>query len=227
MRSLLDQPVPEDHAYRLWANAVCAPLSDARFGIRTMGWWGMTETIAHGIVGTHDGEDTPMSMGRPAPGYAVYILDQHGAPVRAGETGDLFVGGVPGVSLFLGYADDPAATARAFRPDGLFITGDRVRVDEDGSLFFADRSKDMLKVGGENVAASEIESVIARVAGVAEVAVVAMPHAMLDEAPAAFVLPAADIPDDLPARIEMACADMTSGCPAFTSWLSPTSTSAT
>jgi acyl-CoA synthetase (AMP-forming)/AMP-acid ligase II len=110
--------------------------------------------------------------------------------VGPGETGDLFIEGVRGVSLFAEYAGDPAATAAAFREDGLFITGDRVRLGEDGYLYFADRSKDMLKIGGENVAASEIERVIGAVAGVSEVAVVAKHHDMLDEVPVAFVIAA-------------------------------------
>jgi crotonobetaine/carnitine-CoA ligase len=111
-----------------------------------------------------------------------------------------------GLSLFLEYANDPVATAAAFRPDGLFITGDRVRVGEDGWLYFADRSKDMLKVGGENVAASEIERVVASVAGVVECAVVAKRHPMLDEVPVAFVIPADPSDSGLPDRIMAACA---------------------
>lgn len=205
-RALMQQPVPERHGYRYWGNAVCAPSTDAHFGVTTIGWWGMTETIAHGIVGQTGQSNAPMSLGRPAPGYAVHVLDEAGQAVKPGKVGDLFIGGQRGVSLFLEYAGDPAATADAFRSDGLFATGDRVRLGTDGFLYFADRAKDMLKVGGENVAASEIEQAIARIPGVAEVAVVAMPHAMLDEVPAAFVIPAADAPDDLAARINAACA---------------------
>jgi crotonobetaine/carnitine-CoA ligase len=210
-RALAGQPVPPDHSYRFFGNAVCDAPWDALFGIRSIGWWGMTETIAHGSVGSVHGRDAPLSMGRPSPGYRLHVRDEQGKPVGPGGVGDLFVEGVRGVSLFLEYADNPEATAAAFTPDGLFITGDRVRVGEDGWLYFADRSKDMLKVGGENVAASEIERVIAQVAGVREVAVVAMPHAMLDEVPAAFVVPDGAAGPDLEARILAACARSLAG----------------
>lgn len=206
VKALFEQPVPEAHHYRLWGNAVCSPASDTHFGVRTIGWWGMTETVAHGIVGLAQQPNAPMSLGRPAPGYTIFVLDDDDKPVAPGEVGNLYVRGERGVSLFLEYAADPEATAAAFRADGLFITGDRVRVGADGALYFADRSKDMLKVGGENVAASEIEQAIAAVRGVAEVAVVGMPDPMLDEVPAAFVIPTADAGNDLTDRIAADCA---------------------
>jgi carnitine-CoA ligase len=206
MKALLNQPVPERHFYRRWGNAVCAPPFDQHFGVTTTGWWGMTETVTHGIVGGSLSANAPMSLGRPAAGYEIFVLDDDGKPVSLGEVGDLFVGGIRGVSLFLEYAGDPAATAAAFRPDGLFITGDRIKLGTDGCLYFADRTKDMLKVGGENVAASEIEAVIFAVEGVAEVAVVSMPHPMFDEVPAAFVLAAEACPEGLLERITDACA---------------------
>lgn len=207
LKALMDQPKPERHSYRHWGNGVCSPPTDALFGVKTVGWWGMTETMTHGTVGSVHQPDAPMSMGRPAPGYDIHVLDEAMKPVAPGETGDLYVGGRRGVSLFLEYAGDPAATAAAFTSDGLFITGDRVRLGEDGFLYFADRSKDMLKVGGENVAASEIERVVASVAGVVEVAVVAKKHPMLDEAPVAFVIPTDMNDADLPARVMAACKD--------------------
>lgn len=205
VRALMGQPRPERHSYRHWGSGVCEPPTDAHFGVKTIGWWGMTETISHGTVGSPHRANTPMSMGRPSPGYEIHVLDEHGQPVAPGETGDLYVRGERGVSLFLEYFNDPAATAAAFRADGLFITGDRVRLGEDGALYFADRAKDMLKVGGENVAASEIERVIALVPGVAEAAVVAKKHPMLDEVPVAFVIPAQGAGEDLPSRILAAC----------------------
>jgi len=207
VKALLDQPTPPDHSYRLWGNAVCEPATDARFGVKTIGWWGMTETVAHGVVGSAHLPDAPMSMGRPSPAYEILVLDEAGEPVGPGETGDLFVRGRRGLSLFLEYAGDPAATAAAFTADGLFATGDRVRLGADGFLYFADRSKDMLKVGGENVAASEIERVIAAVPGVAEVAVVGRRHPMLDEVPVAFVIPRPGQDGALADRIAAACAD--------------------
>lgn len=205
LKALMQQPKPERHSYRHWGNGVCSPPTDAVFGLKTIGWWGMTETMTHGTVGSPHLPDAPMSMGRPSPMYDIHVLDEERRPVKPGETGDLLVGGRRGVSLFLEYAGDPEATANAFTADGLFITGDRVRVGGDGYLYFADRSKDMLKVGGENVAASEIERVIGGVEGVVEVAVVAKKHPMLDEAPVAFVIPRDMADAGLADRIVVAC----------------------
>lgn len=205
-RALAGHPVPKTHAYRCFGGPVCQPPSDRLFGVKSVGWWGMTETVTHGIVGSPHLPDTPMSMGRPSPAYGILLLDAGMRPVAPGETGNLYVRGRRGVSLFLEYDGDPAATAVAFTPDGLFITGDHVRLGEDGSLTFADRDKDMLKVGGENVAASEIERVIRDVGGVSEVAVVGRRHQMLDEVPVAFVIAAGPADPELAMRIAAACA---------------------
>ena len=190
-RALADLPVPK-HSYRLWGSGICEPPDDLRFGVKTLGWWGMTETISHGSVGLAHLPNATMSMGLPAPEYQLRI-DVDGRSARVGESGDLLIHGVRGLSLFAEYLNNPAATANSFTSDGYFITGDRVTLGEAGWLYFADRAKDMLKVGGENVAASEVERVIALVAGVLEVAVVAKKHPMLDEVPVAFVRCALDV----------------------------------
>ena len=206
VRALMEREVPAHH-YRLWGNAICDMPTDAHFRVKTLGWWGMTETITHGTIGNAHLPDLPMSMGRPAPEYTLKVTTEDGRPAEPGETGDLAIKGVRGLSLFAAYAGNAAATAEAFDEDGFFLTGDRVTVARDGYLVFADRAKDMLKVGGENVAASEIERVIATVVGVQESAVVAKRHPMLDEVPVAFVLPAPGAPGDLPHRIAAACAE--------------------
>src|SRR3546814_15420367 len=89
-----------------------------------------------------------------------------------------------------------------------FITGDRVQLLADGYIRFADRDKDMLKVGGENVAASEIERVVMTVPGIQECAVVARKDKMLDEVPVAFLLVPggeAAAPADLKEKVMAAC----------------------
>ena len=199
-RALMDQDVPPHH-YRLWGSAVCEPPTDARFRVKTIGWWGMTETITHGAVGLLHLPNPSMSMGLPAPEYELRV-DVDGRDAEPGETGELLIRGVRGLSLFAEYLGNPGATADAFDADGYFVTGDRVTLGADGWLYFADRSKDMLKVGGENVAASEIERVLMTVPGVQESAVVARKHPMLDEVPVAFVRAVVASPAERQALLE-------------------------
>ncbi|RZL88169.1 MAG: ATP-dependent acyl-CoA ligase [Variovorax sp.] len=206
VKALLEQPVPEQHDFRLWVPAVAMPsLADQRFGLTTMGLWGMTETVTQGIVGDphHPGPD--MCIGRPSPGYDIRVLDEDGRSIGPGEAGDLSIRGVTGISLFKEYLDDPAATAASFDADGWFATGDRVRMGAHGELYFMDRAKDMLKVGGENVSAAEIEAAIFESGLVSDCAVVAQKHHMLDEVPVAFVVPGAGAGDDLEAQLIAHC----------------------
>ncbi len=195
IKALMSLDVPAKHHYRLWGSAVNEPPTDALFGVKTMGWWGMTETITHGIVGSPHLPNRPLSIGRAAPEYEIAVVEDDSLPMAAsrrvqpGGSGQLLIRGVRGLSLFQEYVGNAKVTADSFTADGWFRTGDRINVLDDGSLQFGDRDKDMLKVGGENVAASEIERVVLQVPGVFECAVVARKHAMLDEVPVLFVRP--------------------------------------
>jgi crotonobetaine/carnitine-CoA ligase len=214
MKALLEHEIPKDHTFRLWGTAVCEPPAFAAFGVKIIGWWGMTETITHGIVGEVDQPNTPMSVGRAAAEYSIRITDDDGRPTEVGGTGNLSIKGVPGLSLFKEYLYNEKATRESFDEHGFFLTGDRVTLLEGGFVKFGDRAKDMLKVGGENVAASEIEQVVAQVAGVREAAVVAKKHPMLDEVPVVFIIPHSgveklprDLHDDIMAACRSALAD--------------------
>lgn len=176
---------PSHHTFRIWDGGSATERNE--WGIKVTGLYGMTELVAHATYGHPNFPNFPGSCGRPTPGYNLQLEHDDGTPCGPGEVGKLFVGGTPGVSLFLEYLNNPSATAAAFDERGLAITGDLLRANADGSLTFVGREKDMLKVGGENVAAVEIESIIAGIQGVAEVAVVAKKHATLGEIPVVFV----------------------------------------
>lgn len=152
-----------------------------------VGTFGMTETA--GTVSTSRLDD-PLDervgrLGRPLPGLEVRIVDpESGREVVPGERGEVWV---RGYSTLLGYYKDPEKTAAALSADGWFRTGDVGSIDGRGTMMFHGRIKDMLKVGGENVAAAEIEACLQRHPGVKLAQVVGIPDQRLVEVPAAFV----------------------------------------
>ena len=208
IKAIAGQPVP-DHKMRLWSLGARVPEMEAMFGVPTLGLWGMTETLTQGTVADPDHLGPPGTIGRAAPGYEIELRTPDGSLCGPGEQGHLYIRGVRGVSLFKEYYRNPEANESSFDENGFFDTGDIVRSDEDGWLYFCDRDKDMLKVGVENVAASEIETVVMQTGLVGECAVVGQKHHMLDEVPVVFVIPsptgAALGPDELEQKIIEHC----------------------
>jgi acyl-CoA synthetase (AMP-forming)/AMP-acid ligase II len=152
-----------------------------------VGTFGMTETA--GTVTTSRLDD-PIEqrigrLGRPLPGVEVRILDvETGQDAAPGGRGEVLV---RGYSLLEGYYKDPEKTAKALDPEGWYHTGDIGSLDEAGTLMFHGRLKDMLKVGGENVAAAEIEGCLQRHPAVKLAQVVGVPDQRLVEVAAAFI----------------------------------------
>src|SRR4051794_22650037 len=126
MKALLEHEIPKNHKFRLWGTAVNDPPPFAAFGVKTIGWWGMTETITHGIIGEVDQPNTPMSIGRAAPEYQIRIVEDDGSPTEVGGTGNLLIKGITGLSLFAEYLHNETATTESFDEHGYFVTGDRV-----------------------------------------------------------------------------------------------------
>lgn len=148
---------------------------------------GMTETA--GIFALSDADETAeqraTTQGRPAVGIEVRIASLDGeGDARPNEVGEILV---RGYCVMEGYYRDPEKTAETLDKDGWLHTGDLYLRTEDGSLVFNGRLKDMLKVGGENVAAIEIESYLCEHPCVAIAEVVGKPDPRLDEVPVAFI----------------------------------------
>jgi carnitine-CoA ligase len=196
IKTLLEQPVPEHH-YRLWHFGLEMPQLEAHFQVRLLGCWGMSEVVTNVIVGDLDRLEEPGSIGRPSPEYSVRVTKPDGEVAEVGDVGELRIGGVRGLSLFAGYVGDAAATAESFDEDGYFRTGDAVELLDSGPVRFALRLKDMLKVGGENVACAEIERVLQAHPSVNAVAVIGRPDPLLDEVPVAFVVSQDRNPDQM------------------------------
>ena len=158
-----------------------------RFGAPLMQIYGMTETVGQPLANPLDYTRDNMTMGMVTLGYECRVVDGQGNDVPRGTPGELLVSGRPGWTIMKGYFKNPEATAETIQ-DGWLRTGDIVDVNEDGYLRFVDRAKDMIKRGGENVAAGEVEAVIKRHPAVADAAVIGVPDAIRDESIKAFVI---------------------------------------
>ncbi|MEW6704128.1 MAG: class I adenylate-forming enzyme family protein [Pseudomonadota bacterium] len=152
-------------------------------------FYGMTEGGGTCILEAHLHPDKLHTVGRPAEGHDIRLIDDAGRELPAGAAGEV-VGRSPG--MMTGYHRKPEATRAAewFSPEGLrFIrTGDIGRFDAQGFLTLLDRKKDMIISGGFNLYPSDLEAVLCAHPAVAEAAVVGVPSAAWGETPVAFVV---------------------------------------
>jgi len=169
-----------------------APLSpevhksfSARTGQKILERYGMTETNMN-TSNPYDGERKPGTVGLPLPGIEVRICHTvSGVPLGVEEVGMIEI---RGPNVFKGYWKMPEKTASEFRDDGFFISGDLGKMDEDGYISIVGRDKDLIISGGFNVYPAEVENAIDAMAGIAEVAVIGVPHADFGEGVTAIVV---------------------------------------
>lgn len=151
--------------------------------------YGSTEFPTLSATGPGDSPDKAAETDGHAIGAATYrIVDEQGSDVQSGATGELLV---QGPEAMAGY-QDPADDSGAYTADGWFRTGDLASHDVDGYLTIRGRIKDIIVRGGENISATEVESLLFEHPMVSEVAIVAMPDPVLVERACAFVVPAAE-----------------------------------
>ncbi len=169
-----------------------------RYGVQVIHAWGMTEMSPLGTVSQpkhkHETADEAThrsvreSQGRPAPVVDIKIVDAEGKhlPHDGKAFGDLYV---RGPCIIGGYFKDEAASADAFDGEGWFKTGDVSTIDPDGYMRITDRSKDVIKSGGEWISSIELENAAMGHPGVAEAAVIGIRHPKWDERPLLIVVP--------------------------------------
>ena len=164
---------------------------EAFSGINLYQTYGMTEAAPivtsldsqyHVVSGP--GSEKLGSVGRPAPHVQLRIIDEHGADLPTGQTGEVLA---RGDNIMTGYWNLPEQTAVALK-DGWYHTGDAGYLDAEGFLFLEGRVKDMIVSGGENIYPIEIENVLSSHPAVHQCAVIGIPHETWGEAVHAVVL---------------------------------------
>lgn len=145
--------------------------------------YGLTEGLRSTYLSPEEVDRRPDSIGRPIPGADIYVLREDGTPAAPGEVGELVQ---RGPTVTLGYWKDPELTARVFRPNPLrppgcpdaervVFSGDLVRRDEHGFLYFVSRKDRLIKTMGYRVGPDEIADVVYDSGEVADAAVVGEP----------------------------------------------------
>ena len=175
---------------------VLAVLRKALPTTRVFLMYGLTEAFRSTYLPPEELDRRPTSMGKAIPDTEILVLDEHGKPVRPGEVGELVHRG-PTVSM--GYWGQPELTARVLRPNPLLppevgdqervcYSGDYVKMDEEGFLYFIGRRDTMIKSSGFRISPTEVEEVLFRAGHLKGVAVIGIPDAILGQSIKAFVV---------------------------------------
>jgi malonyl-CoA/methylmalonyl-CoA synthetase len=143
------------------------------FGQRILERYGMTETVMN-LTNPYDGERRPGTVGGPFPGQEARIVDlATRQPIAGEEPGEIQI---RGPNVFPGYWQNPEATAEAFDAEGWFNTGDLGWRSADGYYTISGRARELIISGGFNVYPREVEEVLLTYPGVADAAVLGLPH---------------------------------------------------
>jgi crotonobetaine/carnitine-CoA ligase len=173
---------------------------ERRWGVPWREWYGTTEI---GFVIATALDDTARtgsgSIGRMLPGYEGRLVDGAGREVSPGQVGEFVC---RGPEIMTGYWNNPEATA-AWRPDGWAHTGDLMYRDSEGYYYLVGRTKDMIRRGGENIAAAEVEAILSEHPSVRNVACISVPDPIRGEEVKAVIEPIGEPPD--PAAIVAHC----------------------
>lgn len=179
-------PSPDDRAHPLQLVLMCPLLKEVddfkrRFGVDVFSVYGMTE-IGNPIVLAPEDARTELAGcgGQPAAGTEVRLVAAGGQPVAVGAVGELLIRAANRDTLSTCYLGMPEETAHAWR-EGWFHTGDLMRADGEGRLYFVDRRKDMIRRRGENISSMELEAALLTHPAVAEAAVIGVPSDFGDE----------------------------------------------
>jgi acyl-CoA ligase (AMP-forming) (exosortase A-associated) len=159
--------------------------------------YGLTEAFRSTFLDPALVDKHPTSMGKAIPGEEILILDEHGKPVKAGETGELVH---RGVLVAQGYWNAPELTAIRYRrnplqppevpvPEMMVFSGDRVRIDEEGLLYFVGRNDEMIKSAGNRLSPTEVEDVLYASGLVSQAVALGVPHDIYGQSVYVVIVP--------------------------------------
>ncbi|NQV62006.1 MAG: AMP-binding protein, partial [Alphaproteobacteria bacterium] len=202
---LLNQPVTAEetqHKLRFGTGAGVEPelhrLFEERFGFPLVEVWGMTET-GRIFADCHEPRRiNTRAFGKPLAGLEARVVDDDDNDVGNGHDGELLVrhsAETPRKWFFSGYLKNQEETENSWR-DGWFHTGDTVRQEDDGMMYFVDRKKNIIRRSGENIAAAEIEACLQAHDQVAQVAVLPIPDDIREEEVLACIVAMPGAPAD-------------------------------